>query len=273
MLAMLCAGALSCSLGSVAPTVPPVNSPVSIPAQPTNTVPPLITIPPVSNPSLPPSIGKLSISPTTPDLTQPDHFTLQPGSTVTLRLDGLQNVASVVFELPPPGWNGNGFSLSDPQSVQSGVAQYTTVIPFDHIGSTFAFSAQANGFNGQQLRSNMIAGTIAGTPDYAPSYDFTVSPATLSSTTPAYYMVKVGTTVTLRVYNIQHMATLQFLTPPVGWGKGSIMSQQITVTGDSVEYQYQVPPDVAGKQSAFGVYPLSPSGKPRPYTIDVVAEN
>src|SRR5260221_13440518 len=143
----------------------------------------------------------------------------------------------------------------------------------DHIGSTFMFSAQATGLNGQQLRSAGVAGTISGTPGYAPSYDFTVTPSTPGTAMSVDFIVKAGTTVTLRVYNIQNMATLQFQLPPDGWGKGSIMTQSITVTGDSVEYQYQVPADIVGKQSVFGVYPLSPSGKPRPRTISIIAEN
>jgi hypothetical protein len=302
MLAILCAAALSCSLGGASPatvptttaalpialpttsnplliTIPPATVLPTITAQSRVYVPPTVppnmppTVPPVANPSLPPVIGILSISPTTPNTSMPNGVFLQPGSTITLRLDGIQNVASVIFELPPPGWNGNGLSLSDPQPVLNGVSQYSTVIPFDHIGQTFVFSAEARGFNGKQIISNMIPGTISGTPDYAPSYDFTVSPSTPSTTQPIYYMVKVGTTVTLRVSNIQHMATIQFQVPPLDWGKGSIMTQPMTVTGDSIEYQYQVPPDVAGKRSQFAVYPLSPSGKPRPGTIDVVAVN
>ncbi len=206
-------------------------------------------LPATSQPSTA-SIGYFSISPSALTPGKPDLLVLQPGANVTLRLEGLQNVTSVQFVIPPPGWAGNGFQKTSPMRVLNGVSEYTLTLPVDKPGADFYFHAEAQTADGHVLMSNIIHAGIA--PDGASIGQLSISPSSPTPGHPEVAVVSPGATVTLRIDGLRNVSSVQFVIPPPGWnGNGFDKTDPLPIQNGVAEYTFTVPTDKPRLQFNF----------------------
>ncbi len=210
------------------------------------------------------TVGTLTISPATPHPTIPGAYVVQPGTTVTLRVDGLTNIASVRFTLPPPGWQGNGFSLSDPILNPGSSAEIRVAIPGDQAGRYFPFSAEATTVDRTRLPSgsNPLVVYVA---DNEPQFGtLSISPSYLTSDISGpIYVVAPGSTITLRIDGLQNVASVRFRIPPrLTWGSHFEETEPILNPGSFAEVQLIVP-DRPGNEGLFTAIITGTNGQTR----------
>jgi LysM repeat protein len=210
------------------------------------------------------TVGTLTISPATHHPTIPGAYVVQPGTTVTLRVDGLSNIASIRFTLPPPGWKGNGFSLSDPILNPGSSAEIRVAIPSDQAGRFFPFSVQATTVDGTQLPSgsNPLVVYVA---DNQPQFGtLSISPGELTSDSRGpIYVVAPGSSITLRIDGLQNVASVRFQIPPrTTWGSHFEETEPILNPGSSAEVQLIVP-DRPGNEGLFTAIITGTNGQTR----------
>jgi len=220
-------------------TLLPQATPITAQASPIPTNRPVVAA--TTNPNvLTPAMGRLTVIAANPDPGRDGFFQVDPGATVTLRIDGLRNIQSLQFQTPPDGWKGNGLALTPLLTNPGASAQIQVQIPTDDPGGMGNFSVQATGTNGQRLSSNMITLTVGGPPQIGV---LSISPSVSAvSQGVNVQVVKPGSLITVRVDGLQNAYAVWFQVPPTEtWGSKFVTTPPISKPGVSASVQITVP--------------------------------